>query len=213
MRFKSALASKRAEIVSYFEPINCVSKEVEIKKSRFIGFAKKAVSREEAIEFITKLKESYPDARHHCWGYLIGEPKNSTNSGYNDDGEPSGTAGKPILSQINYSNIGNVVVVIVRYFGGIRLGAGGLVRAYRESAQTVLDALEVEKYISHVEISAICSFSEENSLRKIIASLQGEILDVSYSSGVRFRVNIPEAFLVQLKEETYNTAIELIEEE
>ncbi len=198
--------------MSYKEPINKSHIEIEIKKSRFIGFARKVNSRQEAMALIDELKQSYHDARHICWGYLIGDPKNSTNSGCNDDGEPSGTAGRPILSQINYSNIGNVVVVIVRYFGGIRLGAGGLVRAYRESAQKALKALEVEEYIPCVEISLVCPFSEENHLRKIITSFQAEILEMSYSFDVKLTVIFPEDFLTQLQQEINNVPIEMIEE-
>lgn len=196
--------------MSYLEPVNSVSEEIVIKKSRFIAIAKKVVTRDEAMSLINELKESYPDARHHCWAYLLGDPLNSTNCGSNDDGEPSGTAGRPILSQINYSNIGNVIVVIVRYFGGIRLGAGGLVRAYRESAQKALKALEVEEYIPCVEISLVCPFSEENNLRNIIASLKGEILEIAYSSDVSFSVALPEAFLSQLQQAINNVPIELI---
>jgi len=198
--------------LSYLEPVNSVSEEIVIKKSRFIAIAKKVVTRDEAMAFINELKESYPDARHHCWAYLLGDPRNSTNCGSNDDGEPSGTAGRPILSQINYSNIGNVVVVIVRYFGGIRLGAGGLVRAYRESAQKALKALEVQEYIPCVEISLVCPFSEENHLRKIITSFQAEILKMSYSSDVKLTVIFPEDFLTQLQQEINNVPIEIIEE-
>jgi uncharacterized YigZ family protein len=198
--------------LSYLEPVNSVSEEIVIKKSRFIAIAKKVVTRDEAMAFINELKESYPDARHHCWAYLLGDPLNSTNCGSNDDGEPSGTAGRPILSQINYSNIGNIVVVIVRYFGGIRLGAGGLVRAYRESAQKALKALEVEEHIPCVEISLVCPFSEENNLRKIITFFQAEILEMSYSSNVKLTVIFPEDFLTQLQQEINNVPIEMIEE-
>jgi uncharacterized YigZ family protein len=197
--------------MSFKTPLDTSHTEVEIKKSRFIGFAKKALTRREAMDFINELKKSYPDARHVCWGYLIGDPKNSTNSGCNDDGEPSGTAGKPILSQINYSNIGNIVVVIVRYFGGIRLGAGGLVRAYRESAQKTLKALVVEEHIPRVEISLTFPFKEENNLRKIVASLQGKILEVLYSSKVKSTVSLPKDSLSKLQQEINNTPIEIIE--
>ena len=197
--------------MSYLEPINCASEEIEIKKSRFIAIAKKVVSREEAINFINEVKTSYPDARHHCWAYLLGDPLNSTNCASNDDGEPSGTAGRPILSQISYSNIGNVIVVVVRFFGGVKLGAGGLVRAYRESTQKVLKALQVEEHISRIEISVACPFNEENNLRKIISSFQGEILEMSYSTNVRITVVLPEDFLPQLQQKISNVSIEIIE--
>ena len=131
--------------MSYLEPINCASEEVEIKKSRFIAIAKKIISREDAMNFINEVKASYPDARHHCWAYLLGDPLNPINCASNDDGEPSGTAGRPILSQISYSNIGNLIVVVVRFFGGVKLGVGGLVRAYREVVQKVLKTLHESK--------------------------------------------------------------------
>lgn len=177
--------------MAYLEPINRVVEEIEIKKSRFIAYAKKVMSREQAMAYVDELREAYPDARHVCWGYVIGDPNNSTNSGCSDDGEPSGTAGKPILSQINYSNIGNVVVVCVRYFGGIRLGAGGLVRAYRESAQTALKALKTEPYIPQSVITLKCPFAEEATIRRMISALQGEITDAIYKTDVELRVSMP----------------------
>lgn len=177
--------------MSYKEPINQSCTEIEIKKSRFINHALKVQSRQEAVEFIDKLKEKYPDARHICWAYLIGDPNNSTNSGCNDDGEPSGTAGKPILAQINYSNIGNVVVAVVRYFGGIRLGAGGLVRAYRESAQSALLALETEEFVPQEEVVIELPFNEESTIRLLISNLGGELITSEYASVVTITALLP----------------------
>jgi len=177
--------------MTYNEPIDTAHIEIVIKKSRFIGFAKKVVTREEAIEFIKELRESYPDARHVCWAYLLGDPNNSTNCASNDDGEPSGTAGKPILAQINYNNIGNVVVVIVRYFGGIRLGAGGLVRAYRKSAQQALLGLDTEEFVPLEEIIIELPFNEENAIRQLISSLDGELIAVDYTSMVKITALLP----------------------
>lgn len=177
--------------MSYLEPLSTSHEEVEVKKSRFISFARKASSRQEAMTLIDELRQAYPDARHICWGYLVGDPKNSTNSGCNDDGEPSGTAGKPILTQINYSNIGNVVVAVVRYFGGIRLGAGGLVRAYRESAHTALLALETEEFEPSKNIIIELPFNEENAIRQLISKLDGEIISSDYDSIVIITALLP----------------------
>lgn len=177
--------------MSYKEPLNTSHIEIEIKKSRFIGFAKKANTRQEAMAFIDELKQSYPDSRHICWGYVIGDPNNSTNSGCNDDGEPSGTAGKPILAQINYSNIGNVVVAVVRYFGGIRLGAGGLVRAYRESAQVALLALDTKKFVPQEEVVIELPFREENIIRQLISNLDGELIASEYASIAKITALLP----------------------
>lgn len=197
--------------MSYLEPVNAVSEEIEIKKSRFISFAKKVASREEAMDYVSELRAIYPDARHVCWGYLIGDPNNSTNSGCNDDGEPSGTAGKPILTQINYSNIGNVVVVIARYFGGIRLGAGGLVRAYRESAQKALKCLDVEEFLPILEVTLNCPFESENQLRNLLNTVDGKILKVEYLSSVRFVVQIKEDVVDEFTEAVNTTNISVVD--
>ena len=175
----------------YKEPTNSSHIEIQIKKSRFISYAKKVLTRKEAINYVSELRDKYPDARHVCWGYLIGDPNNSTNSGCNDDGEPSGTAGKPILTQINYSNIGNVVVAVVRYFGGIRLGAGGLVRAYRESAQTALLALEADEFVPQEAIIIELPFNEENAIRQLISNLDGELIASDYTSMVIIKALLP----------------------
>lgn len=185
--------------MSYKEPINKSSIEIQIKKSRFIGFAKKVLSRQEAMTFIEELKQSYPDARHICWGYIVGDPNNSTNAGCNDDGEPSGTAGKPILAQINYNNIGNVVVAIVRYFGGIRLGAGGLVRAYRQAAQEVLLGLETSEQEPQETILINLPFNEENQLRYILSLLSGNIVSTEYSTNLLATVQLPQKNTKELK--------------
>lgn len=184
--------------MSYLEPTNTSHQEIEIKKSRFISYAKKVHNRTEAMDYVSELKERYPDARHICWGYLIGDPNNSTNSGCNDDGEPSGTAGKPILTQINYSNIGNIIVAVVRYFGGIRLGAGGLVRAYRESAQTALLALQTEEFVPQEEVIIELPFNEESAIRKAISNLHGEILYCDYSTTIKIRALLPASNIQEL---------------
>ncbi len=199
--------------MSYKEPMDTSHSEIEIKKSRFIGFAQKALTRHEAMDFIKELKESYPDARHICWGYLIGDPQNSTNSGCNDDGEPSGTAGRPILAQIKYSNIGNVVVAIVRYFGGIRLGAGGLVRAYRESAQNALKALDVADYVLYTEVTLVCPFKEESEVRRLIADHYGQVLSEAYEEGVTVQALFPEANINKLKQGLLRMSASVVEKD
>lgn len=196
--------------MSFKEPTNTSQTEIEIKKSRFISYAKKVISRSEATSYISELREQYPDARHVCWGYVIGNPKNSTNSGCNDDGEPSGTAGKPILAQINYSNIGNVVVVVVRYFGGIRLGAGGLVRAYRASAKEALFNLSTQERIPKEEFILHFPFSKENAVRRAISELNGELLSSSYGPEVEFRVSIPSTQTKELELITGNMNAKLV---
>lgn len=112
-----------------------------INKSRFIGYAKPVTSEEEAIEFIEEIKKKHKDATHNVPAYVVG--KNNEIQRYSDDGEPSGTAGVPILDMLKKEEIKNTVVVVTRYFGGIKLGTGGLVRAYTKSAKLALEEAQV----------------------------------------------------------------------
>lgn len=118
--------------------------EIIINKSRFIGTAAPVESEEEAISFIDSVRKEFKDASHHCYAYVIGENKNIQR--YSDAGEPSGTAGMPILNVINQENLVNTAVVVTRYYGGVMLGAGGLVRAYTKGAKIGVDkGIIVEK--------------------------------------------------------------------
>ncbi|MCW8886021.1 MAG: YigZ family protein [Motiliproteus sp.] len=112
----------------YSVPQQRIEVETEIKKSRFIAWADRAENRDQAMAVLSEARNRYPDARHHCWAYLIGNPAQPKTQAMSDDGEPSGTAGKPILNVLQHNEIGDVMIVVSRYFGGIKLGAGGLVR-------------------------------------------------------------------------------------
>ena len=109
--------------------------------SRFLSFAIPVSSAAEAKEYIGMYANEYPDARHVCWAYMIGADRKEFLS--TDNGEPSGTAGKPILGQINSFNLTNIVIIVVRYFGGIKLGTSGLISAYREAAKLAIEAAEI----------------------------------------------------------------------
>lgn len=109
----------------YPVPAGYLERETDIKKSRFIARVAPVVSRDEVKEWLEKAHQDHPDARHICWAYQIGRPGSAAEAGMNDDGEPSGTAGKPILSVIQHKDMGDVLVMVIRYFGGIKLGAGG----------------------------------------------------------------------------------------
>lgn len=115
--------------------------EIIIEKSRFIAYAKPVESEEEAIAFIASIKKKHKDATHNVPAYLIGEQNEIQR--YNDDGEPSGTAGVPILEMMKKEDLKNLVVVVTRYFGGIKLGTGGLVRAYTKAAKMAIDASQI----------------------------------------------------------------------
>ncbi len=123
--------------------------EEEIKKSVFITHLAHTPSVEAAKQFVDTIKVKHSDARHNCWGFVAGRPENSLLWGFSDDGEPSGTAGKPILAQLSGSGVGEMTAVVTRYSGGIKLGTGGLVRAYGGGVQQALKLLQtIEKKIT-----------------------------------------------------------------
>ena len=136
--------------------------EYEVKKSVFIASCAPVTSGEEATDFLRKIKKEFPDARHHVYAYRAGDE--TLEQRYSDDGEPSGTAGVPVLEVIKKSDIMNAVVVVTRYFGGILLGAGGLVRAYSAAAKAAIDAAGVVTYEKFDECRMICAYGDYNDV-------------------------------------------------
>lgn len=184
--------------MSYWVPKTLACNEIVIKKSRFIALAHKVESRQAAMQWLTTVKTDYPDARHHCWAYQLGHPKCATNAGMGDDGEPSGTAGKPILNVLSHKNVGDIMVIVVRHYGGIKLGAGGLTRAYSQATQAVMEILQVAQRIEQTTLKISVPFALEQQVRFWLDTLNGAILQVDYDTQVALRVAIPQAELQEL---------------
>jgi uncharacterized YigZ family protein len=159
------------------------SKEIVIKKSRFIGHAKPVESEEEAVAFIEELKKKYWDATHNCSAYLIGERDQFQKA--LDDGEPSGTAGRPILEVIKHRGLKNVAVVVTRYFGGIMLGAGGLVRAYTDGAVAGIDAGDPIVKVLHQEVVVDVDYGWYGKLENELRGRGFRVGEVSFTDRVR----------------------------
>ena len=136
------------------------------KMSKFISFAVPVTSAAEAKEVVAKYQKEYFDARHVCWAYMIGTARNEFLS--NDNGEPSGTAGKPILGQINSFNLTNIVIIVVRYFGGIKLGTSGLIVAYREAAREAINAGNIIECHEMASISFNFPYLAMNDVMKVV---------------------------------------------
>lgn len=178
-----------------------VTARLEIKKSDFIAYAYPVTDRDEAMFHVEQLHSKYPDARHWCWAYIIGDPNNTTSAGFDDDGEPSGTAGRPILNVLQHKAIGNVIIIVVRYFGGIKLGAGGLTRAYAGSAQAAVDAMTLRPYVAMTQATIQTDFANESQCRYVVEHLGGHIDEVTYGKEVRLTVTLAERDMDTLRDE------------
>lgn len=150
------------------------------KMSRFIAFAQPAQSADEAKALIKQIANKYHDARHCCWAYMIGTQRDEYLS--SDNGEPSGTAGKPILGQINSFGLTNVVIAVVRYFGGIKLGTSGLIVAYREAARIAIEAGEILECHEQATLSFTFPYLAMNDVMKLVKSGELKILDQQFDN-------------------------------
>ncbi|MGD8378855.1 MAG: YigZ family protein [Gammaproteobacteria bacterium] len=179
-------------------PAQTIEREIEIRKSRFIARAGRVTSRDQARAFLEQARADYPDARHHCWAYLLGNPSATASAAMNDDGEPSGTAGKPILNVIQHKGIGNVMVVVVRYFGGVKLGAGGLVRAYAGATEAALSELPLEVHRPTSRVRLVLDFALEQAVRHWADGRDAEIVSVDYGEQVVMTLVVRDGLLAEL---------------
>lgn len=185
---------------SYPVPAITLERVLEVKKSRFIARAGRIENREQAMLFLEALKADYPDARHHCWAYLVGNPASASTAASSDDGEPSGTAGKPILNVIQHKGIGDVMVGIARYFGGIKLGAGGLTRAYSGACEAVLSDLPLKQHQLLISRTVHGDFSCEQSLRHWADGHQAQVVAVEYGVRVTLVLALPTEMLTEMED-------------
>lgn len=156
------------------------------KMSKFISFAHPVESAEEAKEIIKKYQKEYFDARHVCWAYMIGAARTEFMS--NDNGEPSGTAGKPILGQINSFGLTNVVIVVVRYFGGIKLGTSGLIVAYREAAAEAIRGSEIIECHEQAYVEFTFPYIVMNDVMKLVKAGDVEIVGQVFDNSCQMRL-------------------------
>lgn len=176
---------------AYAIPAGTACAGQEIKRSRFIALLGHAAGREEAHCFITGAKDRWPGADHYCWAFVSGHPSTSADIGMSDDGEPQGTAGRPILNVLRHSGIGDIVAVVVRYFGGTRLGTGGLVRAYSGAVQKALEQLPLRECVPCQTVCLQAPFAEEDMLRRLITGKGFTLEDIGYAQKVEMTVTLP----------------------
>ncbi len=186
-------------MTGYAIPARAARVDLRFKNSRFIGVADRAGSVDEAQAFLHRTREQFPDASHHVYAFAVGHGSTVTH-GMSDNGEPSGTAGRPVLAVLAGSNIGDVAVVVVRYFGGTKLGTGGLVRAYTETAQEVLAALPTERKVSRVAVDIAVPYAYLELCKSTIVEA-GLIDKEIYGADVQLRAQVEEHRLEETRQQ------------
>lgn len=183
----------------YLIPADSVVFEEEIKKSRFITYLAHTPDIESAKAFVDSIKQKHADARHNCWAFAAGRPEDSMKWGFSDDGEPSGTAGKPILSQLSGSGIGEIGAVVTRYFGGIKLGTGGLVKAYGGGVQQALKLVKTRTKKITTKMVVSMEYGFVPVFRSILFQFEGQELDAHYTDTVELLIEIEVLNLNEFK--------------
>ena len=175
-------------MTEYRIPSGAGEAELTEKRSRFLGHVRPVETEDEARAFIAEMKKKYYDARHNCWCYLIrGGPER-----YSDDGEPQGSAGIPMLEVFRREGVTNAVCVVTRYFGGVLLGTGGLLRAYTQSAKDALDAAGLSVVRRWLEASVPCPYAMLERLKTETAAFGGVVEGLDYGAEVTLRALLPE---------------------
>ena len=177
----------------YLVPAEAVSVSEEIKKSRFITYLALVKGSDNAKLYIQKIRDQHPTARHHCWAFVAGAPNDSQQLGFSDDGEPSGTAGRPILGQINSFELTDVLVIVVRYFGGILLGTGGLITAYKEAARDALSRAEIVEKVITQRFEIRFGYELMNEVLRVFKEFEPDILKSELQYDCRYVVDVPKA--------------------
>lgn len=167
------------------------------KRSKFIAIAFPVTTREEIKEIIDVYQKKYYDARHLCYAYMLGHERKDFRA--NDNGEPSGTAGKPILGQINSNELTNILIIVVRYFGGIKLGTSGLIVAYKEAAAEAIAQCEIIEKTVNDDIKVTFEYPFMNDIMKIVKDLSPQIISQSYDTDCNIELRIRRSVMPALR--------------
>ena len=189
---------------SYNIPAQDLDVEEVIKNSQFITRVRNVSSAELAKTFIKQMNRTYPDASHHCWAYIVGDPDSTTLVSCSDDGEPSGTAGKPMLHVLQHSAIGDIVVVCTRFFGGTKLGTGGLARAYGGGVKLALEQLSLKQKVEYQSLSFEIEYAQLKDCEYILKDYQTQALNLDYQTNIRVSVKIACEQVEQFKSALVN---------
>lgn len=175
--------------------------ETIVTRSRFICFLYPCQSAEQAKQQLKALQALHPQANHHCYAFITDRIENSQSYGFSDDGEPSGTAGKPMLNALIGGGIAQVNAVVVRYFGGTKLGTGGLQRAYGGSVRQALEKLPSILEVPKVTKKLLCSYQQINDVLHFVEQYQGQVIEQEYLADIELTLLIPIKFISELQQQ------------
>lgn len=162
-----------------------------IQRSRFVATIGEAATVDDAVRFVRRVSGDFADATHNCWAYVVGRPGSSDRVGMSDDGEPHGTAGRPMLTVLLHSELGDVAAVVTRYYGGTKLGTGGLVRAYSSTLQLALDGLQRTERITLAELVIVFAYPFLTQIRMLLPAFEVEETRQEFGSDVTLQLRLP----------------------
>ena len=174
--------------------------EEVILKSRFITVGAHAPSAEAAHAFLDTVREEFPEATHHCWAFVAGPPGSTGSIGMSDDGEPHGTAGRPMLNTLLHGGVGEIVAVCVRYYGGTKLGTGGLSRAYSGGVKLLLESLPTEERVERIPLLVVVDYGAVDPLKRLLGEVEAMVEGEEYGEKVEYRLAVPREHVQRLVE-------------
>lgn len=185
--------------------------EEEIKRSRFITTLAPAPTLDAARTFIANVRAEFPDATHNCWAYVVGPPGSTSQIGLSDDGEPHGSAGRPMLNVLLHAGIGDIAAVVTRYFGGTLLGVGGLVRAYGGGVQLALATLPTVEHVPTALLDVVVDYAAVTPLLRLAPTFEAVIIAQDFGLDATYRLRLPlsqvDAFRSALTNVTHGQAL------
>ena len=194
--------------LSYFIPninlTNIHRREMTVRQSRFIISIAHTPTVETAKNFIEKLKYEFSNASHHCWAFIAGAPEKTIYTGYSDAGEPHGTAGRPMMNILIHKKIGEITAIITRYFGGIKLGKGGLMRAYQQTIQLGLEELPLKKMAISTTLEVVLSYEHISSFLHLLQQFHCIIINELFTSDVTYVISIQNEYIQSFQNELTN---------
>ena len=171
----------------------------EIQRSRFITTLAPAATVAEAVDAVRRVSAEFTDATHNCWAYVVGPPGRTARIGMSDAGEPHGTAGRPMLTALLHGGVGDVVAVVTRYYGGTKLGTGGLVRAYGGGVRDALATLPLAERVERVEVEVSVDYAHVAAVQHLLPAAEAEVLEERYLERATYRLWLPVSALDEFR--------------